>query len=99
MRGKTQLGKAATYVAIGAMLYPVLAIMLTQVHYKLTFKALSDQTLATLLLTSGPMFLLCIFTLLIANRSEGSQRKAGVVCSVVGCVLNFLFFMIAGIGY
>ena len=45
------------------------------------------------------MFLLCLFTLFIANRAEGGQRTAGVICSVLGGIFNFLFLMIAGVGY
>jgi len=95
MLRQIQLSALARYTAIGAMLYPVLTVAFLPAHYAITSRDLSERATATLEFASAPIFLLCLFTLLIAFRSEGPQRKAGVVCSLLGGVLNLLLLVFA----
>lgn len=89
----------ALSIAGSAVVYPCLAAAIVWIHYALVHIDISKRTQAHLLLLTFPMWLGCGFSLLISIADgRGKKRALGVVGSVVGIILNVLFFfLIAGI--
>jgi hypothetical protein len=89
----------AFWVSLCAAAYPILAIVIARTHYSLTSKDLSQRTEAGLLLLTFPISLACVFALLISFREKARMPTAIIIWSVVGILLNVLFFLCVGSSY
>jgi hypothetical protein len=96
---KKRTTAVAFWVSLCAAAYPILAVVIARAHYSLTSKDLSQRTEAGLLLLTFPISLACVFALLILFRDKARMRTAGIIWSVVGIILNVLFFVCVGSSY